>query len=164
MKKRYIFAPVLLLLFSCSSNSSGHIIPLEQMRQILWQMSLADQVVEADTSRLVRLHVKDSVTRIYGQILGDHKVSEADYKKSLDYYMAKPEIMQQLVDTTAALGKKITDSFKVKYKPKPLIKPADSIKKTPPVTKKKDTLGLHVHPSLPLRPNGALGHGLLPAK
>ena len=159
MKKRYILGSVLLL-FSCSSNTPGHIIRMGQMRQILWQMNVADQVAEADTSRLARLHVKDSVTKMYGQILKDNKVSETDYKKSLDYYMSKPELMKQLVDTTAALGRKITDSFKVRYKPKPLIKSADSIKKADTAGKKKDSPAVQIKPPQPLRPNMKFGRKL----
>lgn len=149
-----------MLLYSCSSKVPAHFIRLGQMRQILWQMSVADQVVEADTSQLVRLHVKDTVTRVYGQILKDNHVSETDYKKSLDYYMSKPELMKQLVDTTAAFGKKISDSFKVKYKPKPLIKSVDSAKKADMSGKRKDTLPAHIRPAFPLRPNAGLGHRL----
>ena len=157
--KRYIFGTILLL-YGCSSKTPAHFIQLGQMRQILWQMSVADQVVEADTSKLVRLHVKDTVTRLYAQILKDNKVSETNYKKSLDYYMSDPELMKQLVDTTTSFAKKITDSFTVKYKPKLLIKPVDSTQKIDTVGKKKILLAGHISQSLPLHPNLKFGHKL----
>lgn len=155
--KRYIFG-VILLLGGCSSKVPTHFIQLGEMRQLLWQMSVADQIVEADTARQVRLHVKDTVTSLYAQILKDYKVSETDYKKSLDYYMSEPELMKQLVDTTVVLGKKITDSFKVKYKPKPLIKSVSATPKNDTTGRKKDLSAGHFNQPLSIHPNPKLNH------
>ncbi|HEY0299472.1 MAG TPA: DUF4296 domain-containing protein, partial [Arachidicoccus sp.] len=74
----------LVVLGACSSDAVPvNIIAPDTMKKLLWQMSVAEQVIASDTGRAVHLHMKDSVTYAYAKILKDNKISFGQYKKSM---------------------------------------------------------------------------------
>ncbi len=91
----------LLFLLACGkkTNVPKDVLPPPQMTDVLWDMMLADELVAnnlpVDTGT-VRF---DTSIIIYSQIAEAHNTTQAQFKKSLDYYKTRPDLMKVILDT-----------------------------------------------------------------
>lgn len=69
------------------------------MTNVLWDLMLADELVAqtlpADTGT-IRF---DTSMVLYGQIAQAHNTTQAQFKKSLNYYKTRPDLMKVILDT-----------------------------------------------------------------
>ncbi|MGF7233199.1 DUF4296 domain-containing protein [Arachidicoccus sp.] len=128
--KPFLFLTIAVLLFSaCNDKLPDGILAPPVMKNIMWEMMVAEQVNRLDTSRTYKLHIKDSSTLSYNEILAIHKTSYQAYIKSLKYYEAHPDEFKEIFDSLSTYGKRLNDSLeplaKVSLKKKLL--PKDSL-------------------------------------
>jgi hypothetical protein len=97
------FALILFLiiaLFSCTEKKRDpNLLTEASMKSIMWDLMRADQFI-------VDFAVKDSVhnkkqesVKLYDEIFRLHKTTAEQFKKSLDYYSSRPELLQPILDS-----------------------------------------------------------------
>jgi hypothetical protein len=103
--KRLIIILFVLQLTSCSSADKmpKDVFPLNKMKVIIWDMSLADNlasekyVINKDSQRIM-------ATGLYQKIFRLYKIDKNSFYKSYTYYEAHPQILKELFDSVNAYG------------------------------------------------------------
>jgi len=144
-KNRHLFYNMLfLLLFSaagCKSKYPKDIMSPEQIKPVLFDVMVATEVKQMDTSLATRTHIKDSITMEIRRVLNAHNVDDSLYFRSMAFYEAHPDELKALLDSTRAYGSILEDSMQKKrfnpldsgakpeLRPKTLKLPPDSVNK-----------------------------------
>jgi hypothetical protein len=103
--KKYLAIIFILLLTSCSAGDKvpKDVLPVNKMKAIIWDMSLAENmasekyVINKDSQRIM-------VTGLYQKIFNLHKIDKTSFYKSYAYYEAHPKVLQELFDSVNAYG------------------------------------------------------------
>ncbi|MFI5221494.1 MAG: DUF4296 domain-containing protein [Bacteroidia bacterium] len=97
--QKYLSLFILLILFSCSPENSGNKLP----EGILSKEKMTDMLADIHTAEaLVRMtpHLGDTNTQTvinyYAFIYKKHGVSEADFKKSFEFYVHQPILFDSI--------------------------------------------------------------------
>jgi hypothetical protein len=92
-----------LLLSACGSLGKAP-IPVDSMKVIVWEMSVADEWFN-------EVMFKDSVarqqklnTQLYQKILSAHGLSRKDFDEAMRWYEARPKQYLELMDSTVAFA------------------------------------------------------------
>ncbi len=110
--KPFLLLSILTLLFcSCGNKQPDSIIKPAAMKNIIWDMMVAEQVQKMDTSKDSRQHLKDSTIESFNKVLNNYNISEGRYKKSLKYYETHPDELKNIFDSLSSYGKRISDSL-----------------------------------------------------
>lgn len=99
-----IFPGILLLiyLFSCSEKRpSNDILPMDKMREIMWDMMRADQYVAAFLLKDSTHNKKAESIKLYEEIFQIHKITREQFKTSFDYYSSRPDLLRPILDSLA---------------------------------------------------------------
>jgi hypothetical protein len=90
-----------ILLISCSGKEripSG-VLPVKQMQQVMWDIVRADEMVDY-------YQVKDSLFKpaakryqFYDTIFTLHKINKDDFKRSMDFYQSRPDLLKIILDS-----------------------------------------------------------------
>ncbi len=114
--KKIVFFIFLLALISCNSkvNKDQQIIPINEMRKIVWDMFKADEyyvrissIDTLDKNQTGNLKLYDQVFRAYG-------ISKKQFYYSYQYYQSHPDLFKTLIDSVDALSKSQREIPKVK--------------------------------------------------
>ena len=90
-----------LLLCACGHKPADKYLSQQKMREVIWDLTRTDQYIE-------NYYKKDSADRkarslqLYADVFRIHKVSEADFVKSYNYYTSRPDIFRPLIDSLNA--------------------------------------------------------------
>ncbi len=95
----------ILLLIACSSNDKlpPDILPLNTMKTIIWDMTVAGNlasdkyVLRKDSQRIM-------TTGLYRKVFDLHKINKAAFYKSYGYYEAHPQELKILFDSISNYG------------------------------------------------------------
>lgn len=102
---------LILLVFSisCKNNSKNidqQVIPINNMRKIVWDMFKADEYY-------VRISSKDSLDKsqtgnlkLYDQVFRSYGISKKQFYNSYQYYQSHPDLFKTLIDSVDALAKR----------------------------------------------------------
>lgn len=113
MMKPILLLMITALLFcSCGNKLPEGVIQPAIMKNMMWDMMVAEQVQKMDTSKESRQHIKDSTTAAFNKILSIYNISEERYKKSLQYYETHPDELKNIFDSLSNYGKRLSDSLK----------------------------------------------------
>ncbi len=108
---RKIFACCsLIFLLSCNSSNSKQndqqIIPINEMKNIVWDMFKADEYY-------VRISTKDTLDKLqtgnlklYDQVFTSYGISKKKFYNSYRYYQSHPDLFKTLIDSVDALSKR----------------------------------------------------------
>lgn len=99
------------LAVGCKSKYPSDILNPEELKPVLFDVMVAAQLKQADTSQATRLHLKDSVTAEVKRVLQAHEIDDSLYFKSMAYYEAHPDYLKQLLDSTRSYGSWLQDSL-----------------------------------------------------
>jgi hypothetical protein len=93
----------LLILAACGISDKAP-IPVDSMKVIVWEMSVADEWFN-------EVMFKDSVarqqklnTQLYQKILAAHRLSRKDFDAAMRWYEARPKQYLELMDSTVAFA------------------------------------------------------------
>jgi hypothetical protein len=111
------------ILSACSREKKPDVIPVPEMSKIMWDMVRADQYVADFVIKDTALSKKQESIKLYEAIFRIHHITQAEFKKSMDYYKSKPELIQPLLDSLVKMQREA-------FQPKPFKK--DSINKSFP--------------------------------
>src|SRR5437588_2283437 len=103
--KKLITIIFTLLLTSCSSGDKvpKDILPIDKMKTIIWDLSLADNmasekyVMKKDSQRIM-------ATGLYQKIFSLYKIDRKSFYKSYAYYEAHPPALKELFDSVNTYG------------------------------------------------------------
>lgn len=105
----------ILMIAGCTDKDTvpSGILPKEEMGNILWDMIQADQFSSIylikDTPRI---NLKTEDLRLYQQVFRMHQVSRDEFRKSLQYYEDRPELIRTVFDTLLSRGNRLrTESY-----------------------------------------------------
>lgn len=91
-----------IIVFSCGTRDKKEsILPENKMRAVMWDMIRADQYVSDFLLRDSTKNKKEESEKLYEQIFYLHKITRDEFKKSLDYYSARPNLFQPIIDSLA---------------------------------------------------------------
>jgi hypothetical protein len=95
-----LFAAAALLFFSCNNKTAipEDVLPVSEMTGLLWDVLLADELANqrypADTVKRL-----DTTMVLYPQIAKLHGTTQQQFKRSLQFYESRPDLLQQLIDS-----------------------------------------------------------------
>ncbi|MGN6399712.1 MAG: DUF4296 domain-containing protein [Flavisolibacter sp.] len=102
-----------LLLISCSgSKVPKDVLPPQKMQAVLWDAMLADEMADYYVRKDSSLNTLSKHVELYQQIFFIHKISKDDFKKSLHYYEAHPDLLRPIFDSLQKKSEKITTGLK----------------------------------------------------
>jgi len=90
----------LLLLFSCGSKTAvpKDVLPVDKMTTVLWEVMLADALANhrypTDTATQF-----DTSMVLYQQIAKAHGTTQAQFKRSMQFYESRPDLLQIILDS-----------------------------------------------------------------
>lgn len=116
----------------CKSKIPVGVMSPEEMKPVLFDVLVAEQINQTDTAALTRAHLRDSTTYDIRRVLAMHQVPESTYFKSLRFYEANPDLLKVLLDSTKSYGSVLQDSLQKKKNMEPVkikdtLKPPDSL-------------------------------------
>lgn len=100
---RLIFLVCFAILLSCAYKPKipKDILPPPKMTEVLWDLMRADEMVGmqylVDTGT-IRF---DTSLILYSQIAQQHNTTQQQFKKSLQFYKDRPDLLQVIIDTLA---------------------------------------------------------------
>jgi hypothetical protein len=102
IRRNLLLVLVLLLLESCanSHNVPDDILPPSKMQAVLWDMFRAGNFVTsfqlaADTT----LKREKEQIKWFNRVLQVHQVKEKQFKKSIEYYKTRPDLLSVIMDS-----------------------------------------------------------------
>lgn len=100
-----IFSGILLfitLILSCTKNNGRQdVLPENKMTAVMWDMIRADQYVSDFLLKDSTRNKKSESIRLYDEIFHIHKITQQQFKKSLDYYSSRPDLFRPIIDSLA---------------------------------------------------------------
>jgi hypothetical protein len=122
---KFLFSIIFLLgSFSCARKEKQEgILPENKMREVMWDMTRADQYVADFLLKDSTKKKKDESVRLYDEIFRLHKITADEFKKSLAYYSSRPDLLGPIIDslatrknefTSPGVDRPINDSAKIK--------------------------------------------------
>lgn len=100
-----IFPGVLLtviLNFSCIKNEGRrNILPENKMREVMWDMIRADEYVSDVLLKDSTRNKKNESVKLYEEIFHIHKITQQQFKESLEYYSSQPNLFRPIIDSLA---------------------------------------------------------------
>ena len=102
IRYRHFFFLLLVFALACSSKNTApsNIIPPNKMQGILWDMFrvgnfVTSYAIPADTT----LQRNKEQIKWYNRVLRLHQVTEAQFKKSMQYYKEHPDLLATIMDS-----------------------------------------------------------------
>lgn len=101
MKPSILLFLVVFFLASCSGNKKipGDIVSIEIMHLVLLDVIKADEYIIYRSTNDTSLHKEQETIKLYKQILDSYKVTEEDFRKSLNYYQKNPDLLKIILDS-----------------------------------------------------------------
>lgn len=102
MKSALLLVAIILAAVSCTNNS---MIPLNNMKVIVWDMACADELINEKQARdSAHKNLSQERYQFYEQIFAVHKISREQFYKNYQYYQTHIEQYKTLLDSVQAYG------------------------------------------------------------
>lgn len=97
-----------LLLFFCSCVDSKRVpkqfLQPAQMQQVLMDLLITDAVNSLQISKDTGFKLQEQNKAAAEQVFSSHKISRAQFEKSYGYYLSRPDLLQPIADSMAAIA------------------------------------------------------------
>lgn len=98
MKSYFVF--LLFLVASCSGNTiPKDVLKPEKMEAVLWDTMLADEMAEYYVIRDTSINAFMQHTGLYKKVFRIHKITQEDFKKSVEFYGTHPYLLKPIFDS-----------------------------------------------------------------
>lgn len=89
----------LVSVIGCNSgpNVPNGILPPKKMQHVMWDMILADGLISYSYDTMMRKPGKRQ--EIYGTVLRTHNLSQEEFRKSMQYYQNRPDLLKLVLDS-----------------------------------------------------------------
>ncbi|MEO7800589.1 MAG: DUF4296 domain-containing protein [Ginsengibacter sp.] len=104
MRRLFTICILLILITSCGKKDDipKDIIPSPKMEALLWDVLRADMLAEENVKKDSTKNLNMESHRLNELIYQIHHVSEADFKRSISFYEARPELLRTIFDSLNA--------------------------------------------------------------
>jgi len=101
-------------LISCTSKQKvpEGVLPVPKLSAVMWDVMQADAVVSRRYSADTSLKRFDTSIQLYRQIFQAHHTSAEQFKKSIRFYEARPDLLQIIFDSLQRRAEAPADSTK----------------------------------------------------
>jgi hypothetical protein len=106
MMKRFLLFSLIILLFSCGDKVPKDILSIQQMQDIQWDLMRADEMVDYYRASDTLYRPEQKREEYYSKIFSIHRTSKEVFKRSLDYYTARPKELKKILDAMHAKAEK----------------------------------------------------------
>lgn len=100
---RYSSVLLMLTLFlaACSGKQRvpGDIVPVNKMQNVLWDIMKSDEFIIHQSLKDSALKKHQESIRLYKHVLNTHNISEEDFKKSMNFYQKRPDLLKIILDS-----------------------------------------------------------------
>jgi hypothetical protein len=88
-------------LFSCGNKKEvpKEVLPPKEMTNVLWDVMLADELANKQYGYDASPVKLDTNIVLYQQIMQTHNTTQGQFKKSLQFYQSRPDLLQVILDT-----------------------------------------------------------------
>lgn len=108
MGKLFRFIPFMLvmILLGCNSQKpgSGGILSYNEMKLVMWDMTLADEFASVYVKRDTTKNLRHETNVLYQKVFVLHKTDSARFFNSFDYYKKHPDHYKILLDSLYAFA------------------------------------------------------------
>jgi hypothetical protein len=113
---RWLFTLIITgSIIACGKNKkAGEILPPVKMEKVIWDMVQADEYIQAFVLKdSNKVDVNAERYKLYQQVFQLHNTSKEQFKKSYDYYIARPGENKVIFDSLAAkANRRIQEVYK----------------------------------------------------
>lgn len=106
MMKRFLFFSLLIVVLSCGDKAPKDLLSIKQMQDIQWDLMRADEMVDYYRTSDTLYQAEPNREAYYAKIFSIHRTNKEVFKRSLDYYTARPRELKQILDTLHAKAQK----------------------------------------------------------
>ncbi len=96
--KRLVPIPLLILL-ACNNNLPTGILKPEKMKQVLFNVMQADELVNVKFTADTSLNRLSESVELYQNVFKIHRISADDFKRSFTFYQNHPEQLKPILDS-----------------------------------------------------------------
>jgi hypothetical protein len=102
MMRRFLFFSLLFFLFSCGDKAPKDLLSMQQMQDIKWDLMRADEMVDYYRAADTAYPAEQKREQYYDIIFNIHHTSKENFRRSLDYYTARPKELKKILDAVQA--------------------------------------------------------------
>ena len=109
MIRIFIFLFAGMLMVACSQGESvpKNVLPPAQMQNVLWDVMLADEAADYYVQKDSSLNALAIHADWYQQVFQIHKISKEDFKRSLQFYESRPDLLKPIFDSLQKRAEKL---------------------------------------------------------
>lgn len=104
-KGKLLFFTVFLAACSSNANRPKDVLPPGKMGAVLYDVIQADEFVDFAKYRDSTYQQLNRRTALYDTVFGLHGVTKNNFKKSLDYYQSRPDLLKDILEDLAKKAK-----------------------------------------------------------
>ena len=109
MIRKPVAVLLVVMLVSCGAGDRlpAGVVPQKKMEAMLWDFMRADVFVKDYVlTRDSSLNVNREKEQVFQRVLQFNNITQADFRKSLDYYMDHPDLMKTVLDSVQNYAQK----------------------------------------------------------
>lgn len=98
---RFAAFVLIFIVVGCGARNDvpKEVLPPKSMEKMLWDMIMADGIVSYDLQFDTTLDQNSKRMVLYQSILRTHKVSKEKFKRSLEFYQNRPDLLKIVLDS-----------------------------------------------------------------
>ncbi len=102
---------LIFLLFFFSCKTKPKVLPINEMKLVMWDMVSADEWMKIASSKdSIHLLSKQNIS-LYNKIFDLHHTTKDEFYNSYNYYQSNPSEMKALLDSLTNYGTKKRDTI-----------------------------------------------------
>lgn len=106
MNSRWVIILFLFAVCCKPKTASKNILPVDQMKEVMWDMIQADELASSISAKDSTKNLKEETLKLYSKVYVLHKISVEDFKNSYDYYKKNPTMEKVLIDSLFSYSNK----------------------------------------------------------
>jgi len=107
------FLLVCCFVIACSGNEvPKNVLPPQKMQAVLWDAMLADEAADYYIQKDSSLNTLAQHAMRYQQVFQIHKISKEAFKKSLQFYESRPDLLKPIFDSLQRKSDSLTRNMK----------------------------------------------------
>lgn len=111
MRYPILIVGLLFLLISCNNKTKEKIIPPEKMELIISDMMLAEGYSESGANKDSTRPKYEFLSNEISKVLAVHKVTKEEYNRSFQYYIKRPDLMKEMIDSITSKAARNRDKI-----------------------------------------------------
>ena len=90
---------VCVLMLRCADERTKGVIDMPAMTEVMWDVLRADELSEYNKIQDTSFSSFSKRSPYYNRVLKIHKINQKTFRQSLEYYEARPELLQEIIDS-----------------------------------------------------------------